>query len=83
MTPKKTVTLAEDVRQKLEARVEAEGGSLDDAANDLLREGLTNWQRRVSARDYVREIAEAQSEDEAMAIVNDAVHELRNEQHGR
>ena len=83
MTPKKSVTLADDVREKLEARVEAEGGNLDDAANELMREGLSKWQRRVGPRDYAREMAEAQSDEEAIQIADDAVQEHRAEQRGR
>jgi hypothetical protein len=79
MTPTKSVTLADDVRKQLEARVEAEGGSLDDAANELLREGLTKWQRRVGTRDYAKEMREAQSDDEAIQIAVDAVHQDRAE----
>jgi len=85
MTPI-TVTLADDVRKQLEARVQADGGSLDDTANDLMRVGLeqgSKWQRRVGPRDYAQEMAEAQSDDEAIQIATDAVHEQRAEQRGR
>jgi hypothetical protein len=83
MTPKKSVILADDVRETLEARVEAEGGSLDDAANELMREGLSKWQRRIGPRDYVKKMAEAQSDDEAIQIADDAVQEHRAERRGR
>ena len=84
MTPK-TVTLADDVRKELEARIEAEGGNLEDLANEAIRVGLeqsTKWRRRVGPRDYVQEMAEAQSDEEAIEIANDAVHEHRAEQRG-
>jgi hypothetical protein len=52
MTPKKSVTLAEDVRQQLKARVEAEGGDLEDLANEAMRVGLAEanqakWQNLI------------------------------------
>jgi hypothetical protein len=78
MSPK-SVTLADDVRQQLEARIEAEGGTLDDAADELMREGLSKWQRRVGPRDYAKEMAAAQSDEEAIQIAVDAVHEDRAE----
>jgi hypothetical protein len=82
MTPTK-VTLADDVRERLAQRAAAEGITLDQAANDLMRESLNKWQRRIGPRDYVREMADAQSDEEAIEIANDAVHEHRAEQRGR
>jgi hypothetical protein len=35
MTPKKTVTLADDVREQLAQRAEAEGRDLDELANGV------------------------------------------------
>ena len=81
MTPK-TITLADDVREQLEQRLEAEGGTLDELANEALRTGLeagTKWRRLVGPRDYKREMAEAQTDEEAIQIAVDAVHESRAE----
>ena len=54
--------------------------SLDEAANDAVRLGLSEsrWQRLVKrGRNYSREMAEAQTDDEAIQIASDAVHEWR------
>ncbi len=51
-----------------------------------MRVGLeqgSKWQRRVGPRDYAQEMAEAPSDDEAIQIATDAVHEQRAEQRGR
>ena len=86
MTPKKSVTLADDVRKQLEARVEAEGGDLEDLANEAMRVGLAEanqvkWQNLVKrGRSYSRDRREAPSDEDAIQIAVDAVHESRADQ---
>jgi predicted CopG family antitoxin len=41
MTPQKTITLADDVFEQVKVRAEAEGKSLDEVANEVVRLGLT------------------------------------------
>ena len=49
MTPQKAITLADDVFEQVKQRAEAEGVSLDEAANEALRLGLSEsrWQTLV------------------------------------
>jgi hypothetical protein len=82
MTPQKTITLADDVFEQVKVRAEAEGKSLDEAANEAVRLGLSEsrWQRLMTrGRNYSREMAEAASDDDAIQIAVDAVHESRAE----
>jgi hypothetical protein len=82
MTPK-TITLADDVFEQVKQRAEAEGVSLDEAANEAVRLGLSEsrWQKLVKrGRNYSHEMAEATTDDEALEIASDAVHEWRAEQ---
>jgi hypothetical protein len=86
MTPKKTVTLADDVQEQLALRAEVEGRDLDELANEAMRLGLgeAKWQRLVKrGRNYSREMAEATTDEEAIQIAVDAVHEHRAEQRDR
>ncbi len=65
----------------MKKRAEAEGVSLDEAANEAVRLGLaeSKWQTLVKrGRNYSREMAEAATDDEAIQIALDAVHERRN-----
>jgi hypothetical protein len=82
MTPKKTVTLDDDVRKQLEARVQAEGGDFDELANEAMRIGLeAKWQTLVKrGRCYSSEMREAPSDEDAIQIATDAVHESRADQ---
>jgi hypothetical protein len=80
MTPQKTITLADDLFEQVKERAEAEGKTLDEAANDALRLGLSEdrWQKLVKrGRTYSPKMAEAQTDDEAIQIAVDAVHEQR------
>ena len=80
MTPQKAITLADDVFEQVKQRAEAEGVSLDEAANEALRLGLSEsrWQTLVTrGRTYSREMADAKTDDEAIQIAVDAVHEDR------
>ena len=73
-------TLADDVFEQVKQRAEAEGVSLDEAANEALRLGLSEsrWQKLVTrGRTYRREIADAKTDEEAIQIAVDAVHEDR------
>jgi hypothetical protein len=82
MTPQKTITLADDVFEQVKVRAEAEGKSLDEAANEVVRLGLSEsrWQRLMDrGRNYSREMAEAASDEDAIQIAVDAVHESRAE----
>jgi len=81
--PERTITLADDLFEEVRQRAEAEGKTLDEAANEALRLGLSEarWQRLVKrGRNYSREMAEATSDEEAIQIAVDAVHEHRAEQ---
>lgn len=80
MTPQKTITLADDVFEQVKQRAEAEGKTVEEAANDAMRVGLSEsrWQRLMDrGRSYSREMADASTDDEAIQIAVDAVHELR------
>jgi len=80
MTPQKAITLADDVFEQVKQRAEAEGVSLDEAANEALRLGLSEsrWQTLVTrGRTYSREMAEAKTDEEAIQIAVDGVHEDR------
>jgi hypothetical protein len=82
MTPEKAITLADDVFEQVRQRAEAEGVSLDEAANEALRLGLSEsrWQTLVKrGRTYSREMANAETDDEAIQIAVDAVHEDRRD----
>ena len=82
MTPQKTITLADDVYEQVKERAEAEGKTVEEAANEAVRLGLTEerWQRLVKrGRHYSREMAEAATDEEAIQIAVDAVHESRAE----
>jgi len=81
MTPK-TITLADDVFEQVKQRAEAEGKTLEEAANEAVRLGLneSRWQKLVKrGRTYSREMAEAKTDDEAIQIAVDAVHEYRHD----
>jgi hypothetical protein len=83
MTPQKTITLADDVFEQVRERAETEGVSLEEAANEVVRIGLgeARWQQLLSrGRNYSREMTEAATDDEAIQIAVDAVHEFRAEQ---
>ena len=81
MTPQKTITLADDVYEQVLQRAEAEGKTVEEAANDAVRLGLSEdrWQRLVKrGRNYSREMAEAATDEGAIQIAVDAVHESRS-----
>jgi len=76
----RTVTLADDLFEQVKQRAEAEGKTVDEAANEAVRLGLSEsrWQKLVTrGRTYSREMAEAATDDEAIQIAVDAVHEHR------
>jgi hypothetical protein len=80
MTPQKTITLADDLFEQVKQRAEAEGKTLDEAANEALRLGLSEdrWQKLVKrGRTYSPNMADARTDDEAIQIAVDAVHEQR------
>ena len=79
MTPK-TITLADDVFEQVKKRAEAEGVTVEEAANEAVRLGLSEdrWQKLMKrGRNYSREMAEAATDDDAIQIAVDAVHEGR------
>lgn len=83
MTPTKsrTVTLGDDVFEQLMQRAEAEGKTVDEAANEAVRLGLSEsrWQKVVRrGQTYSRQMAEAKTDDEAIQIAVAAVHEHRS-----
>jgi predicted CopG family antitoxin len=41
MTPQKTITLADDVFEHIKQRAEAEGKTVEEAANEAVRLGLS------------------------------------------
>lgn len=82
MTPQKTINLADDVYERVLQRAEAEGKTLEEAANEAMRLGLSDdrWQKLVKrGRNYSREMADAASDEDAIKIAVDAVHELRSD----
>lgn len=83
IAPQKTITLADDVFEQIKQRAEAEGKTVEEAANDAVRVGLNEdrWQRLLKrGRNYSREMAEAVTDDTAVQIAVDAVHESRADQ---
>ena len=83
MTPQKTITLADDVFEQVKQRAESEGKTVEEAANEAVRLGLSKsrWQNLVKrGRNYSREMADAKTDDAATDIAVDAVHEWRAEQ---
>jgi hypothetical protein len=77
MTPK-TITLADDVFEQVKQRAEAEGVTVEEVANAAVRLGLSEdrWQKLMKrGRNYSREMAEAATDDDAIQIAVDAVHE--------
>ena len=80
MTPK-NIAVEPEILEQLKQRAEAEGVSVDEAANEVMRLGLSEdrWQKLVKrGRNYSREMAEAPTDDEAIQIAVDAVHEQRS-----
>ena len=83
MTPQQTITLTDDLFEQVRRRAEAEGKTVEEAANDVVRLGLKDdrWQTLLRrGRNYSREMAEAVSDDDALQIAVDAVHESRADQ---
>ena len=81
MTPQKTITLADDVYEQVLQRAEAEGKSVEEAANEVVRMGLSEdrWQKLVKrSRNNSREMAEAATDEDAIQIAVDAVHDQRS-----
>jgi hypothetical protein len=86
MEPQNQVTLDDDVLEAIKQRAESEGKTLDQATNDIARLGLSKagWQGVVKrGRDYGREMMGAISDEDAIQIAVDAIHELRAEQRRR
>ena len=86
MGPQNQIILDDDVPEAVKQRAEAEGKTIDQATNDIVRLGLSEarWQGVVKrGRDYGREMMGAVSDEEAVQIAVDAVHESRAEQRGR
>lgn len=80
MTPK-TITLDDDVFEQVKQRAEAEGKTVQETANEAVRLGLSEdrWQKLVKrGRTYSRDMAEAPTDDDAVQIAVDAVHEHRS-----
>jgi hypothetical protein len=80
MTPK-TITLDDDVFEQVKQRAEAEGKTVEETANEAVRLGLSEdrWQKLVKrGRTYSPDMAEAPTDDDAVQIAVDAVHEHRN-----
>ena len=80
MTPK-TITLDDDVFEQVKQRAEAEGKTVEETANEAVRLGLSEerWQKLVKrGRTYSRDMAEARTDDDAVQIAVDAVHEHRS-----
>ena len=81
MTPQKAITLADDVFEQVKQRAEADGITVEEAANEAVRLGLSEgrWQKLMKrGRTYSAEMADAKTDDEAIQIAVDAVHEHRN-----
>jgi plasmid stability protein len=75
-------TIPDYVLERLTLRAQAEGKTVEDAANEALRWGLIELQRErpvEGLRDYRCEFDIATSDEEAIQIAVDAVHEVRAE----
>jgi hypothetical protein len=86
MGPQNQIILDDDVLEAVKQCAEAEGKTLDQATNDVVRLGLSEarWQRVLKrGRDYRREMMGAVSDEEAIQVAVDAVHESRAERRGR
>jgi hypothetical protein len=80
MTPQKTIAVTDDVFEQIKERTEAEGKTVEEAANDAVRLGLSEerWQKLAKrGRNYSREMAEAATGEEAIQIAVEAVHDTR------
>ena len=85
MGPRNQIILDDDVLEAVKQRAAAEGKTLDQATNDVVRLGLSEarCQRVVKrGRNYGREMVGAVSDEEAIQIAVDAVRESRAEQRG-
>jgi hypothetical protein len=79
MTPK-TIT-STTTCSSTSSSVPAEGKTVEETANEAVRLGLSEdrWQKLVKrGRTYSRDMAEAPTEDDAVQIAVDAVHEHRS-----
>ena len=77
----KTPTLADDVFEQVKQRAEAEGVTVEEAANEAVRLGRSEdrWQKVMKrGRNYSREMAEAATDDDALQIAVAAVDEHRS-----
>jgi predicted CopG family antitoxin len=82
MAPPKTVTLADDVYDRMQQEAEAEGKTVDEVAGEAV-------QRHLARRWLVRTGREAQirrgimTDEQVEAIVEKAIQESRAEERGR
>ena len=85
MTPK-NIALADEALEAVRRRAAAEGRPEDEIASEAVLIGLNEarWQQLVKrGRNYSREMAAAATDEEAIQIAVDAVHEHRAEQRDR
>jgi predicted CopG family antitoxin len=80
MAPQKTVTLADDIYEQLTQRAEAEGKTLDEAANEAIQTGLeqASWAAFIAKGRKYGEASGYKPED-----LERLREEWRNEQPGR
>jgi hypothetical protein len=86
MGPQNQIILDDDVLEAVKRRAEAKGKTLDQATNDVVRLGLSEVRGQSVVkreRDYGREMRGAVSDEEAIQVAVDAVHESRAERRGR
>ena len=72
MTPKKTVTLADDVYERLTRQAEADGKTLDEAANEAIQAALEQ-------ASWATFIAKGRAYGEASGYGPDDLERLRDE----
>jgi hypothetical protein len=85
MGPQNQIILDDDVLEAVKRRAEAKGKTLDQATNDVVRLGLSEVRGQSVVkreRDYGREMRGAVSDEEAIQVAVDAVHESRAERRG-
>ena len=86
MGPQNQIILDDDVLEAVKQRAAAEGKTLDQATNDVVRLGLSEARAQSVVkreRDYGREMRGAVSDEEAIQVAVDAVHDSRAERRGR
>ena len=82
MAPPKTVTLADDVYDRMQQEADAEGKTVDELTAEAVQRHLARrWMERNKREAQIRR--GNMTDEEVEAVVDRAIHEYRNEQRGR